>query len=434
LEERGYMKKLAIVVLFLNVLVIKAQILEFESSLYNFFRNSNSYPVKPNGIGSYGFNSQTSNYNPTFLERENKILFNISGISNVKNARHGTDEDKRKYFKEIISFHPELLMDYQVKDLKIPGYNIGSFQLRLSHYQSLSRYNKARYGIGIFPGNIVLRDYEILISNSILQFSLIKKITNNLSLSGSILTNDYKYYFRADSYGTEKLRSRYFEQRQFISSINYYQKNIKIYALFKSQQVYKKLSPDRLLLLEKLFYPNQQPTRHVPQENQIPNHSVVSFPGSFAFGFQYTCNNRLKLSIENVNHYLFADKKVKIYNSSGNYYEEEFKHDSINPEIILGLNYSLSKLIQLGSTYSQFLKSEYNNNVISYSSSHGNIENNQFLTFSAMLNVKNMDISIFYQYSFAKIEDIYYYEFQSSVAAYKDYNHYLKLSLSYGLF
>jgi hypothetical protein len=428
------MKKLAIVILFLNVLMVKAQILELESFFYHFFRNSNSFLIKPNGIGSYGFNSQTSNYNPTFLERENKILFDISGISNVKNARYNADEEKRKLYKEIISFHPEFLIDYQVKDFKIPGYNISSFQIRLSHYQSLSRYNKARFGFPIGHGNIVLRDFEILISNSVLQFSLIKKITNNLSLSGSILTNDYKYYFRTDSYGTEKLRSRYFEQKQFISSINYYQKNVKIYALFKSQQAYNKLSPDRLLLLEKLFYPNQQSTRHVPQENQIPNHSVVSFPGSFAFGFQYICNNRLKLSIENVNHYLFADKKVKIYNSSGNYYEEDFKHDSINPEIIMGLNYSLSKFIQLGSTYSQFLKSEYNNNVISYSSSQDNIENNQFLTFSVMLNVKKMDISIYYQYSFAKIEDIYYYDYESSVATYKDYNHYLKISLSYGLF
>lgn len=424
--------------LFLVILPVSlfSQLVENAPQYFNYFTDTPYYEIEPDGVGSFGFGNPLSNFNPIYQTRPNKLMFSIAANCNIHTSTFYKDYYSSRHFDfydEVVIIKPDFILDYQIENLTIPEHKLGTYQFRISHYADMNQKNTANisYNLGGHHFSKLITSK----SNYVLQFTVIRKISESISLSGSYLTNQFLYSIEFPGYGKQSIRSDYFAQKQLHFSLNINLPRTNIYLLAKTQEAAVTLSPGRLSKIENLISGNDKIGRPVPQVRPVYNNAVLSYPGIFALGIQYSLNHKINISLESVNHYLRAEEKLAFqYPFYYDDVEAKFKHDVINPELVAGMSYQTTSKLNLGTSISYYLSYDYSgdhDDVITESHAPYEIQNPLSAVLSSSYELGKFSLGMHYQYSYARIQYGEYHEYNSGDETQQI--HQLKFSLNYGM-
>lgn len=369
--------KILFIILLVLPICLFAQFTEYNTLFWGEYCDSPHAEIKQNGIGNFGFDSENSVFNPKF--QETKFKFSISSLIEIKSSKI---EDDNEFYKSDFSLVPNINL----------GYKIGKYYFQVSHYYSKYTNTKATNGL-TSAYNIQFGYLQYKLINQILQFSISKQVSNNISISAGILTNNFLYSLTGTEYDDSfDLKLNYFEQFQFLSSINIQMKSHqKIYLLFKSQKSNLKLPPDRFEEIHAFNGP-------------LNNNTRVSFPGLVTLGYQLKIHPNLKLSFESINQFLIAREEITYIMYNISHQKIQHEHKIWNPEFVVGLNSDYFSNIELGLLYSIYLN--YDNNIRSHNTippqSVYETKHPQSVILSAKVNYKKVTLSFNYQYSYAE--------------------------------
>jgi len=415
------MKKiLYFVVLLVLPLSLFSQLVENTPPFFSFFKDTPHYEIKPDGFGSFGFNNPLSNFNPSYLERSETFLFSVAGNANLHSSSYVKQSNSKHfdYFNEVVNIIPDFTIDLQMDEQTVPNNNLAKMQYRISYYTDLNIKNISNFKVGSSS-----LDYTHMImykTNSVLQLSVMKRMSDFISLSGSLITNQFEYSVKLPGYAKQAIESKLFDQVQFQSSFNLHTALTSVYFVVKSQASAVKLSPGRLTVFEEFM------------SGEGWNNGLLSYPGIFAFGINQKLSEQLSFSLESVNHFLLSDKKVKIKQTNYSR-KEKFRHDEINHEVVAGMFVQASPIINFGCSFSYYLNYNYWGDHVDliHKGLKYEIQNPLSANFSISSQLGNFDIGLNYQYSYARTKYI-----GDNTFGFEDETHQihqLKFSLNYGM-
>lgn len=378
------MKKFLFIILYLYVtqLVLNAQFIELGH--YELIENSESpqSDIMQNGIGNLGFDNKFSSFNPTFDKEMNQFYYSGGMVINKNYSRDGY----LQYYEDPFPRNRGNKQNYS-GDF-IVATKMRKYQLFITSY-----YTKILNAVESHDKHDSY--YTLNQKNRVLQFCLIRKLNDKSSISLSAITNKFNssYVFHGQSSNRYyELAMDYFNQLQFAGSYNISLNDaVKSYVSFKTQNSLMSVTPD-------LYH-------------EFHNDAVISYPGYLALGIQYKLNDRLKLSLESKNEFLYADKKIKIKDLYLGDYTMQYKHETINSMIAVGINSEIIPSIQAGILYSQFIN--YDNQAVSLEKvspkrSDYNLSDPYYINISLNYELHNFNLTLHYQLS--EVDTKLYYE------------------------
>ncbi len=290
------------------------------------------------GIGNRGFNDKLTLYNPKYQKSDSTLSISLSLLSSVSANR--TEQEENEIVKEYIgnnSVRPEF-------NLRIKNRNI-QFQLALYNDLDFSYKGKQSDKFFYYPKNgvterIAEKDAELKVNNKILQLSMSINLFNNTSLSASILKNRFSIDNNWEEIGLT-YENNFFSNYQFLFSLNQkFCEELSGYILYKTQNTDIKLNGTGL---------------KIAKDNLIPD-VYLYHPGNIGYGVQYDFLNKLKISLELSHQFydgqilypvLTLDQKKETYGKD---------HHIWNNEIVLGANIIVIKDLNIGISFSKYLK------------------------------------------------------------------------------
>lgn len=393
---------------------------------YNYGTNFSHFPIstpKMYGIGNRGFNDQLGLYNPKYQKSDSTLSISLSLLSSVSANR--TEQEENEIVKEYIgnnSWLPEF-------SLRIKNRNI-QFQLALYNDLDFSFKGNKSDKYFYYPNNGVTerieeKDAELKVNNKILQLSVSTNLFNNTSLSASMLKNKFLIDNNWEGMGLT-YENNFFSSYKFLFSLNQkFFEELSVYVLYKTQNTDIKLNGTGSKIAE---------------DNLIPDVYLYN-PGNVGYGLQYDFFNKLKISLEFSHQFyegqilypiLTVDQKKETYSKD---------HHIWNNEIVLGANFIVIKDLNIGISFSKYLKyddyfSEFRykfNPPSTYIFYYSEIQKPYSLMCAIEYIYQNYSASLHYQYSSMG------YSFKSESGEKYPYqinenNSFIKLNLGIGLF
>ncbi|MDP2365617.1 MAG: hypothetical protein Q8M94_17860, partial [Ignavibacteria bacterium] len=177
-------------------------------------------------------------------------------------------------------------------------------------------------------------------SNKIIQLSCALSLFKNTSISASLLTNTFVIDNSWDglgfSYQTDLL-----ENFQYLISINQkFAPDATVCVAYKTQKSGVKLDGEG----------------NLKAENNLPPDTYLFTPGNIGYGFQYRFFDKIKLSIESSHQFFDGDISFPVYSMNREKRVEIDEHHIWNNEIIFGANIEVIENLNIGFSFSKYLK------------------------------------------------------------------------------
>jgi hypothetical protein len=228
-------------------------------------------------------------------------------------------------------------------------------------------------------------DPKVKTNNSIIQISGSLNFKDRVSLSLGVLSNRFEYELSGDNNFSLNFERSFFDNYQLIISLNYQFQKGAVYLFGKSQNPVLSLSSQASGIVGNMLWPYR---------------GKISYPGLFAYGFQYKVSDITKISLE-FSHEFLSYKQEIVKNEYQN-------RDIFNTELIAGSNIQILNNLSAGLLVSYFLKYDIKDGLawIGWSYIEKTVKLNKPFMAQLSLNYHfdQLSFSFWYQYSFANYE------------------------------
>ena len=338
------------------------------------------FKIKNYGTGNYGFDSNCGYYNPKFIKEKFGFILNSKAILNNPKRDYVLQSNTTSISKNNSVIKPDLQLGYSNRVIFFQILYKSDMDLNMFFIEPLS------YRYVTTNGNYQkFFDPSVKTNNSVIQLSGSLNFKDKVSLSLGVLSNKFEYELSGDNNFSLNFERSFFDNYQLLLSLNYIFDKGALYLFGKSQNPVLSLSIQESGIVGNVLWPFR---------------SKISYPGLFAYGFQYHVSDITKLSLELAHEFL---------NYTEEFVKNEFQNKEIfNTELIAGSNVKILNNFSAGLLVSYYLKYDVKDGLpwIGWSYVEKSVKlDNPFMTqFSLNYNYNQFSFSFWYQYSFSKYE------------------------------
>ena len=330
-------------ILFILNSVLFAQLIELNPLSLGFDHVPQSKMIS-RGVGSVGFDNADHVYNPKYNFTTKYVSFSASYLSDIKTESDLIVHSNSYPITENLD-NTSWDLGLQLKFLSF-NLNVNYFNNIIFHQRFLHNITKT---LESDKGNITLALENTLhqITHRIIQFSLVKNLSEHSSLAIAILTNNFEYQMNSENNKSLFDYSEpFFGNIQYLASYNHSFPFFDFYVLLRTQNSLEKLETSGYI-----YKDNRQYT-HKP---------YISFPGNFGYGVQFKVTSGLTSSIEMKHEFLFTEDDAIVFKRYDYTTEREhYKGLSIfNTELNWGIKYNILTYVDLGLLLNYSLDNDY---------------------------------------------------------------------------
>ena len=328
----------------------------------------------------YGFDPIGNSYNPhnIGMDSSSNLLFLLGLNTNIDGAFKSHSQRLRG---NVSTVTPSILLSYHNDVYLISLSYTNDYLVDLKNLSASASYIlEGKKGNYRFSSN----NFEEKIIKNTFQLSFSYLVDSSLSLTLGILSPETKLLFDIHQDISPFIyKNMLFESLQYFCSMNYkIIPKLQCYFLFQSQSVNREFNP------EIIEYNHDQIILQLK--------GIVSYFGRISYGLQTFLVNNLKLTFEMRHQFMERD---------GNFGEPpylNYRYNSVwNNEFIIGASYAFYNHFNIGVLYSNYIKYDKHTFPAYFASYRPSA-----LVISSTVNINNLFLALFYQYSKTEFEFI----------------------------